>query len=125
MTSIANNRVLVIGGSSGIGLAIAQQAAAIDAHVTIASRSAEKLARAADSMAAGIAVAVLDTGDETAIERFFIENEAWDHIVVSAAQTPSGPVRKLSLEDAKQAMESKFWGAIALPRPPASRSTAP
>lgn len=114
MTSIANNRVLVIGGSSGIGLAIAQQAAAIDAHVTIASRSAEKLARAADSMAAGIAVAVLDTGDETAIERFFIENEAWDHIVVSAAQTPSGPVRKLSLEDAKQAMESKFWGAYRI-----------
>lgn len=114
MTSLNQKRVLIVGGSSGIGLAVAQQAHAAGAGVTIASRSAEKLGEAAASVNPAMATAVLDTGDATAIETFFEAHEAWDHIVVSAAQTPSGPVRKLSLDDAKKAMESKFWGAYRI-----------
>lgn len=79
--------------------------------MTIASRSADKLGEAAASVNPPMATAVLDTGDAAGIEAFFGSHEAWDHIVISAAQTPSGPVRKLSLDDAKKAMESKFWGA--------------
>jgi NAD(P)-dependent dehydrogenase (short-subunit alcohol dehydrogenase family) len=40
----------------------------------------------------------------------------WDHVVVSAAQTPTGPVRTLGLADANAAMESKFWGAYRVAR---------
>ncbi|MBD2749320.1 SDR family oxidoreductase [Microvirga sp. BT688] len=47
---------------------------------------------------------------------FFTSHPPFDHIVVSAAQTPYGPVRTLSLEDARQAMESKFWGAYRIAR---------
>jgi hypothetical protein len=54
---------------------------------------------------------VLDTGDEAAVDRFFTDEPPWDHVVVSAAQTRTGPVRTLALADAKAAMESKFWGA--------------
>ncbi|MEZ2224325.1 SDR family oxidoreductase [Rhizobium sp. RCC_161_2] len=114
MTSLNQKRVLVIGGSSGIGLAVAQQAHAAGAAVTIASRSAAKLGEAAASVNPPIATAVLDTGDTNGIDSFFASHETWDHIVVSAAQTPSGPVRKLSLDDAKKAMDSKFWGAYQI-----------
>ncbi len=114
MTTLTNKRVLIVGGSSGIGLAVAQQAAAAGAAVTIASRSADKLTEAVASIGVNTRSAVLDTADDTAIERFFTANEAWDHIVVSAAQTPSGPVLKLDLDDAKRAMESKFWGAYRI-----------
>lgn len=114
MTSLNQKRVLVVGGSSGIGLAVAQQAHAAGAAVTIASRSPDKLAQAATSVNPPITTAVLDTGDESATAVFFGSHDAWDHIVVSAAQTPSGPVRKLSLDDAKKAMESKFWGAYRI-----------
>jgi NAD(P)-dependent dehydrogenase (short-subunit alcohol dehydrogenase family) len=113
MTSLTKQRVLVVGGSSGIGYAVAQQALEAGATVTIASRSQEKLARAASSLG-NVETAVLDTGDENAIESFFSRQDAWDHIVISAAQTPSGPVRKLSLDDAKRAMDSKFWGAYRI-----------
>jgi hypothetical protein len=96
-------RVLVLGGSSGIGLATAAAAAADGAFVTIASRSQSKL----DAALAGNARAiVLDTGDEAAVERFFTDEAPWDHVVVSAAQTRTGPVRTLGLSDAKAAMES-------------------
>lgn len=114
MTSLTQKRVLVVGGSSGIGLAVAQLAHAAGAAVTIASRSPDKLGKAAASVNSPMAAAVLGTGDATGIETFFESHEAWDHIVVSAAQTPSGPVRKLSLDDAKNAMESKFWGAYRI-----------
>jgi NAD(P)-dependent dehydrogenase (short-subunit alcohol dehydrogenase family) len=116
MKSLAKQRVLVVGGSSGIGLAVAQQAAAAGAEVTIASRSADKLAEAAKSIEGKVETAVLDTGDNSSVEAFFASHEAWDHVVISAAQTPSGPVRKLSLDDAGRAMDSKFWGAYRVAR---------
>lgn len=116
MGSLSKKRVLVVGGSSGIGLAVATLAAEAGADVTIASRSAGKLAEAAKSISHSIETVVLDTGDNVAIEGFFSDSPAWDHVVVSAAQTPSGPVRKLSLADAKNAMESKFWGAYRVAR---------
>jgi NAD(P)-dependent dehydrogenase (short-subunit alcohol dehydrogenase family) len=116
MTSLKDKRVLVVGGSSGIGLAVAEQAATSGALVTIASRSASKLSEAAIALGGRVAKEVLDTADEKVIAEFFASGSPWDHVVVSAAQTPSGPVRQLSLEDAKKAMESKFWGAYRIAR---------
>ena len=84
--------------------------------MTIASRSQSKLDAALAELGADACAVVLDTGDEAAVERFFAEEAPWDHIVVSAAQTPSGPVRTLSLADAKAAMDSKFWGAYHVAR---------
>jgi NAD(P)-dependent dehydrogenase (short-subunit alcohol dehydrogenase family) len=109
-------RVLVLGGSSGIGLATAAALAGDGGFVTIASRSRGKLDAAVTRLGGDACAVVLDTSDEAAIERFF-ENEApWDHVVVSAARTPTGPVRTLGLADAKAAMESKFWGAYRVAR---------
>jgi NAD(P)-dependent dehydrogenase (short-subunit alcohol dehydrogenase family) len=109
-------RILVLGGSSGIGLATAAAAAEDGALVTIASRSQTKLDAALSRLGADARAVVLDTEDEAAVERFFVGEEAWDHVVVSAAQTPSGPVRTLGLAEAKAAMESKFWGAYRVAR---------
>jgi len=36
--------------------------------------------------------------------------------VISAAQTPGGPIRELALADAYAAMDSKFWGAYRVAR---------
>jgi NAD(P)-dependent dehydrogenase (short-subunit alcohol dehydrogenase family) len=109
-------RVMVLGGSSGIGFATAAAAANAGASVTIASRSQAKLDAAATKLGGGVRAVVLDTSDAEAVERFFGGEAAWDHIVVSAAQTPTGPVRVLSLTDAKAAMDSKFWGAYHVAR---------
>jgi hypothetical protein len=68
------------------------------AAVTIASRSQTKLESAVNALGK---TARADTGDVAAVDRFFADEAPWDHIVVSAAQTPSGPVRSLSLADAK------------------------
>ncbi len=115
MSPLSNSRVLVVGGSSGIGLATAQMAAAEGATVTVASRSRAKLDAAVATIQDATA-AELDTGDAEAVARFFAEREPFHHVVVSAAQTSSGPVRGLPLDDARRAMDSKFWGAYHIAR---------
>jgi NAD(P)-dependent dehydrogenase (short-subunit alcohol dehydrogenase family) len=115
MFSFPNQDVLVVGGSSGIGLATAKAFAEAGAKVTIASRSRDKLAASAAEIGHGAQWAELDTADNAAVEAL-LGSRAWHHVVVSAAQTPSGPVRALSLDDARKAMESKFWGAYRVAR---------
>ncbi len=111
MITLQNQTVLVIGSSSGIGLATAQMATAAGASVTIASRSEDKLKAAADEIGPDTRIVVLDTGDAAAVERFFADGATWDHIAISAAQTATGPVSSLDLDKARRAMDSKFWGA--------------
>lgn len=115
MFTFTNQDVLVVGGSSGIGLATAKAFAAAGARVTIASRSGDKLVEALKELGGEAKSQVLDTGDAKAVESF-LSAHTWNHVVVSAAKTPSGPVRQLSLEDAHKAMESKFWGAYRVAR---------
>jgi NAD(P)-dependent dehydrogenase (short-subunit alcohol dehydrogenase family) len=116
MSKLASAKVLVVGGSSGIGLATAKAFQEQGAQVVIASRNAAKLDTAAAQLGSAVTRVVLDTTDEAAVEAFFAKAGQFDHVVVSAAQTPGGPVRKLALQDAYTAMNSKFWGAYRVAR---------
>ncbi|HGO5517781.1 TPA: SDR family oxidoreductase [Klebsiella michiganensis] len=111
-----DKKILVVGGSSGIGEATARAFSEAGAHVTIASRNLSKLQSAASRIGHHTETAILDTADDSAVQRFFREAGGFDHVVVSAAQTPTGPVRELPLDDAHQAMNSKFWGAYRVAR---------
>ena len=96
-------------------VSVAAATADAGAAVTIASRNLEKLTAVASKLSA-VHIAVLDTGDNGLLEGFFEKQMAWDHVVVSAAQTTAGAVRNLSLTNAKAAMESKYWGAYRVAR---------
>lgn len=109
------HKVLVVGGSSGIGEATAQAFAGLGAKVTIASRSAQKLQAVADRIGGTLATAVLDITDQASVDAFVAQTE-WDHVVISAAQTPMGGVRGMAFADAYGAMDSKFWGAYRVAR---------
>ncbi|MEH2484637.1 SDR family oxidoreductase [Bradyrhizobium sp. AZCC 2230] len=120
--SLQGERVLVVGGSSGIGLAVAQRACEAGASVTIASRSTAKLDAALAGLPRTAKSAQMDTSNYSSIDLFFAGEPEWDHVVVSAAQTTSGPVRKADLTDARATMESKFWGAYHVARAAKIRS---
>ncbi len=113
---IDGRRVLVIGGSSGIGLATARKAADDGARVTIASRSREKLGAALATLPAGVDGAPLDVTDAAAVAAFFDAAPAWQHVVLAGSATRSGPVRGWPLDDARAAMDNKFWGAYHVGR---------
>src|ERR1700754_220738 len=115
MFSFTDQDTLVIGGSSGIGLATAKAFVEAGARVTIASRSRGKLDAALRDIGGGARAEVLDTGDAQAVETF-LAGRTWNHVVMAASQTSGGPVRELSLEDAYASMDSKFWGAYRVAR---------
>ena len=68
---LKDKSVIVIGGSSGIGFAIAEAAAKEGAIVTIVSRCKEKLEAAKASMQGTVKTAVLDVNNESSIKRFY------------------------------------------------------
>jgi NAD(P)-dependent dehydrogenase (short-subunit alcohol dehydrogenase family) len=56
VSGLAGRRVLVVGGSSGIGAAFARAAAASGARVAVSARRADALAAVVEAMGAGLAV---------------------------------------------------------------------
>jgi len=111
---LAGKKVVVVGGSSGIGLATAELAKAQGAEVIIASRSADKVKAAAAKVGAtGI---VADVTNDDSVVNLFKTCGPVDHVVVSAAQLKSGPFKTVSMEDARSTLEGKLWGAWRVAR---------
>lgn len=115
LIDLTGQRVLVVGGSSGIGLATAQLAVEAGANVTIAARSSEGLA-AARKETPELTAAVLDALDDEDVARFFAEGEEYDHIAVTVGRLNHGPVRELPMQEAYANMSSKFWSAYRVAR---------
>lgn len=114
MSEFSNQRVLVVGGSSGIGLATAAAFVRAGASVTVASRNPQNVRSATGALGCNGLVFDSTNGDD--VRQLSATGNVWNHVVISAARTPTGPVRGLSLEDAYEAMNSKFWGAYRIAR---------
>ena len=113
--SLHGKKVLVVGGSSGIGAAAAKAFAQLGAVVTIASRDPARV-NADATPGAHVRTEALDITDTAAVDAFCARIGQFDHVVISAAKTATGPVRALPLADAQAAMDSKFWGAYRVAR---------
>jgi NAD(P)-dependent dehydrogenase (short-subunit alcohol dehydrogenase family) len=111
--SLASQHVVIIGGSSGMGLATARAAAAAGAVVTIASSSEERLDAALAELPGRCDAEVVDTRDEASVAGMFGRIGSLDHLVYTAgdAFTPR-PLADVSLSEARQGFEVRLWGEI-------------
>jgi NAD(P)-dependent dehydrogenase (short-subunit alcohol dehydrogenase family) len=106
-------RVVVLGGTSGIGLAVAQKAASAGAAVVIASSSQVKVDRARRQLSGSAEGLTVDLTQEDSIKSFFAKVGAFDHLVYTAGEPLlSEPIETFSLERAQNFFGIRFWGAF-------------
>lgn len=115
--TLQSARILVVGGGSGIGFAVAQAAQAEGAEVTIASTNPDKLKAARERLGGKADVAQLDLTDEQALANYFATSGSFDHIVSTAGdwgKARRGPFTEMNLDDANALFGVRFWGNAKL-----------
>jgi NAD(P)-dependent dehydrogenase (short-subunit alcohol dehydrogenase family) len=104
-------RVVVLGGTNGIGLAVAERLTADGAEVTVTGRDPERLAAVKDRVSAAEAV---DATSEPEVAAFFERMGAFEHLVLafSPGAVGLGPLRSVSSADLRAAFEGKLFAYL-------------
>ncbi|MGF1801509.1 SDR family oxidoreductase [Vibrio gigantis] len=96
VTNQEKNTFVIIGGTSGIGKALAMQLRNESNTVHIASRHTG-----------------VDITNEKSLCDYFESIGAFDHLIMTAGSyAPAGKVTDVAIEDAKTAFDTKFWGSL-------------
>lgn len=127
MATLQGRMVVIIGGTSGMGFATAQQLLTAGANVAIVGRDREKADRASTELGGVATVGVLDAGDEAALRKFADDLPSVDHIVSFAGLQPAVPIGKSTHDDFLSAFDARVWAArnccaVMAPRMPADGS---
>jgi NAD(P)-dependent dehydrogenase (short-subunit alcohol dehydrogenase family) len=107
--ALAGQTVVVIGGSSGIGLETARLARAEGAEVVLTGRDPDRLRRAAAEVGAR-GSAAFDATDFDRLERFFAELPAGlDHVLVTAGGPYYAPLAEMDFAQARREVDAHLW----------------
>jgi NAD(P)-dependent dehydrogenase (short-subunit alcohol dehydrogenase family) len=113
-TQVEPERIVILGGSSGIGLATAERAAADGATVIVASSSAERIDAALDRLPASAQGYTVDVRREEQIRDLFSRLGGFDHLAFTAGETLQiGAIADTDLQAAQRALDVRLWGAYA------------
>ncbi len=111
---LAGQTVVVIGGSSGIGLETARRARAEGASVVLTGRNPDRLEQAAAELGA-LSSAAFDATDPAALDRFFGDlPETIDHVLVTGPGPYYAPLADLDRERAHRDFDDHVWLAVAV-----------
>ena len=106
-SSLSGKTIIVIGGSSGIGAAVAQAALARGADVIVAGR---RLAPGSDS---GLRSEPVDVTDSASLTQLFETVGRFDHLVyTSGPSVRAKPLIETDLDEAQDNFDVKLWGAL-------------
>ncbi|WP_274652711.1 SDR family oxidoreductase [Paenibacillus humicola] len=110
MENLSGQRVILMGGTSGIGLAAAGLLAASGAEVIVSGRDPAKLEEALRSLGSQARGERLDAGSPEQVKAFFERQGTFDHLVISVSGAKgAGSFRELSLDELRAGFEAKFW----------------
>ncbi len=112
--SLKGKRILLLGGSSGIGLATATAVAEEGAKVILVSASRQKIDKALAMLPAGAEGIAVDLAKEENIRDFFSTTGKFDHLVFSAGENLTlTNINATDLIQARDFFTLRFWGALA------------
>lgn len=112
-----HNKVIIItGASSGIGLALSQQASTLGAHVVLAARSIDKLKRIAEEMPTKALAVKCDVSIEDDCRKMINETVATfgkiDILINNAGLSMRAILDDVDLKVLHQLMDVNFWGTV-------------
>jgi len=111
---LIGKKVILMGASSGIGLATAKAAAEEGATIVIVSSNQQKIDKALTELPYGSTGFVVDLSQEENIRDFFNKIGNFDHLVFSAGENLT--LKNIADTDISQARDFftlRFWGAFA------------
>jgi NAD(P)-dependent dehydrogenase (short-subunit alcohol dehydrogenase family) len=109
--SLKDKTVVVIGGSSGMGLATAKAAQAEGAKVVITGRSEERVRGAREELGASARGVALDAADEAGTRALFEGLDRVDHLFFTAATLTFDPKLASDTAAVRSAIDTRFWGS--------------
>jgi len=110
--SLDGASVIIIGGSSGIGLATAAMAKEAGARVTIAGRDEDRLASASKELGGDVDTFALDVADEERVAALFDSVDSVDHVATFAGTHVNGRLADLDTSAMAGPVNNRFWGPI-------------
>lgn len=111
--SLAGKKVILLGGTSGLGLETALAAADEGALVVVVSSSQRKVDEALTVLPGGSKGFIADLGDERQVEHLFKETGEFDHLVFTAGDSLKfSKLSELDIDEAKQSIHLRFWGVV-------------
>jgi NAD(P)-dependent dehydrogenase (short-subunit alcohol dehydrogenase family) len=125
--SVQGKVVVVVGASSGMGLATAQMAAAQGARVVMVARDRQRLDAACATIEPSTRSFALDAADADAVSAMFGEIGEVDHVACFTGEQPNAPVADTTHDLYQRALDARVWAArnlcaAASPHMPASGS---
>ena len=110
--SLAHSTVVILGGSSGIGLATAKAAKAEGARVVVTGRSADRLKSAKTLLGADARTVALDVADEAGTRALFQELDRVDHVFITAGIVVLDSGLAPDSTSLRPALDTRFWGRV-------------
>jgi NAD(P)-dependent dehydrogenase (short-subunit alcohol dehydrogenase family) len=118
--TLEGSTVVVIGGTSGIGLETARQAHAAGADIVVTGRDEGRLKEVRDEL--GATVATLDLADTAALGPFFASlPDPVDHVLLSGPGPAYAPIADMDFEVARDQIDGHLVGALRVARECAAR----
>jgi NAD(P)-dependent dehydrogenase (short-subunit alcohol dehydrogenase family) len=115
--SLQNKLVVIVGGTSGIGFAVARAAMRENASVVVASSNQANVDAAVGRLSGSTRGLVVDVTSERSVESAFATLGPFDHLVFTAGDW--GPARRVALAEidlelARTVFAVRFWGALSV-----------
>ncbi len=120
MVTMADQRVVVVGGTSGMGLATVRATASLGADVVAAGRRPLAEREAIER----VQQALVDVNDEASVQLLFDVVGPLDHLLVTASPGSPAAFLEQDLLEARTFMDGKFFGSWTCARYAAPRLRA-